>query len=128
MMNRKIFANKWSKLVLALALISCTSKPSLSDLEIIGDPKLVYSEGKIFSGTAWSSDGKTMSITCHDGIVDSIMVYHANGRKAIKSTSLYGKGECFNDYGMPISLEELIKYYPNLTEQVAEISYEVKGL
>ena len=126
MICRKALNNGWSKLFLALALISCSSKTRLSDLEVI--ERQVYCEGKVFSGMAWSSDGKTMSITCHDGIVDSIMVYHANGRKAIMSTSLYGKGECFNDDGIPNSIEELIKYYPGLIEQVATLSYEIKGL
>lgn len=128
MTSWNILTNRWSKLLMALTFISCSSEPCFSDLEIVGEHKLVYCESKVFSGTAWSSDGKTMSITCHYGKVDSIMVYHANGCKAIKSTSLYGKGECFNNHGIPIGIEELMKYYPELIEQVATLSYEIKGL
>ena len=128
MMFSSISKNMRSKLILVLTLISCTSTPSLSDLEIVGSSKLVYCEGKAFSGTAWSSDGKTMCITCHNGIVDSMVVYHANGRKAIKSITLYSKGECFDDSGKSISMEELIENYPKLIDQVAAASYELKGL
>ena len=128
MMSSLRIKNMWSKLALALTFISCTSTPSFSDLEIVGTATLVCCEGKAFTGTAWSSDGKTMSITCHDGIMDSMMVYHANGRKAIKSMTLYGKGDCFDASGKAISMEELIENYPGLIDQVASASYELKGL
>ena len=124
----KVLNNWWPKAIMALAIISCSTKPELSDLEIKGKDKLVYLDGQTFNGTAWSSDGKTLSITCHNGIVDSMVVFHENGLKAIKNTSLYGEGTCYDVYGKPISFEEFIGCYPCLVERVAAFSYELKGL
>lgn len=128
MIHRKSIIIRWSELFLILATTSCSTRPHLSDLEIKGECNHVYFKGKAFTGTALSSDGKTMSITCHNGIVDSIVVYHGNGRRAIRCTSLYGKGDFYDSFGTPICIEDFIRYYPGFVEQISAASYELKGL
>lgn len=127
MIGKECLIRQGVRLILTLLLVACTSRPTLSDLKI-SERKFVYYEGNAFNGTAWSSDGKTISITCHNGVVDSVMVYHKNGNKAIKSNRLCGEGTFYDTEGNPISVDDFIQCYPSLVEEVASLSYEMNGL
>lgn len=113
---------------MTVLLLSCTSSTDMSDLEVDKNTFYVYKNGKAFSGTAWSSDGKTINITCHNGVVDSIIAYHANGKTAVKSLSFRRSGTCYDNTGKPISMENFINRYPDLVEKIAALSFEIKGL
>lgn len=112
----------------ALLCLSCSSRVELADLEFKKDTQYVYLNGKVFTGTAWSSDYKTICITCKNGVVYSLTAYHENGAKAIESTSLLGEGKCFDQAGHPMEMDDFINTYPELVEQIAAITYELKGI
>ena len=44
---------------------------------------LVYKNGSLFSGTAWSKNGKS-SIKCSNGIISSLNGFYPSGEQAIK--------------------------------------------
>lgn len=118
----------WPVALMTVFAMACTSATEMSDLEIDKATSHVYCDGRMFTGTAWSSDGKTISITCHNGIVDSIVAYHANGKKAVQSMSFRKKGVCYDVTGNPISMERFIECYPELVGQIAKFSFEIKEL
>lgn len=111
-----------------LLCMACSSRTELSELKLEKTTQYVYLNGKAFTGTAWSSDGKTISVTCKNGIVQSVIAYHENGAKAIESSSLLGKGKCFDQAGNPVKIDDFIKAYPGLVEQIAAITYEIRGI
>lgn len=123
-----IFLKHCLGIIFAFALLSCTSRTSLSDLKIDKETSFVYCDGKAFTGTAWSSDGKTISLSCHNGVVDSLTAYHANGVKAVQCITLWEAGSFYDAEGRPISDEDFVKLYPDLVEQIAALSYEIEGL
>lgn len=43
-------------------------------------------KGNAFDGTAWSSDGKTLSIEVNNGILVCLKMYYENGEMATYST------------------------------------------
>lgn len=43
-------------------------------------------KGNAFDGTAWSSDGKTLSIEVNNGILVSLKMYYENGKIATYNT------------------------------------------
>lgn len=52
-------------------------------LETRNSKNLVYKNGSVFSGTAWSKDGKS-SIKCSNGIISSLNGFYPSGEQAIK--------------------------------------------
>lgn len=108
--------------------MACSQQARLSDLEFKPDTGYIYLDGNVFTGTAWSSDGKTISITCNNGVVVALTAYHANGAKAIVSKKILGKGTCYDETGKQITMDDIIKYYPQLIEQIAAMTYEIKGI
>lgn len=115
-------------ILLATLCFSCSSRTELSDLEFRRQTQYVYLDGKAFTGEAWSSDNKTIRLVCKNGIVQSLTAYHENGTKAIESTSLLGEGKCFDDVGNPIKIDDFMKSYPALVDQIAAMTYEIKGI
>lgn len=108
--------------------MACSSRTELGDLEYRQSTGCMYLNGKAFTGEAWSSDGKTISITCNNGLVNMAVAYHVNGAKAIVTKSLFVECICYDETGCQITMDELIKYYPQLIEQIAAMTYEIKGL
>lgn len=81
--------------VALLALTSCAGfgiggngndTTHLSDLKYYkkGQTRLVYKGDVLFSGTAWSSDGKTLNIVCNNGELVESHLFNPNGTVAIK--------------------------------------------
>lgn len=72
-----------------LVCMACSKQTRLSDLDFNPDTGYIYLDGSVFTGTAWSSDGKTISITCNNGVVVALAAYHADGSKAIVSKNIW---------------------------------------
>ena len=58
-------------------------------------------KGNAFDGTAWSSDGKTLSIVVNNGILVCLKMYYENGQIATYST--LQQRTCYDKDGNEIS-------------------------
>lgn len=58
-------------------------------------------KGNVFDGTAWSSDGKTLSIEVNNGTLVCLKMYYENGKIAIYST--LQQRTCYDKDGNEIS-------------------------
>lgn len=58
-------------------------------------------KGNAFDGTAWSSDGKSLSIEVNNGILVCLKMYYENGKIAIYST--LQQRTCYDKDGNEIS-------------------------
>ena len=94
----------------------------LSDLHFDDKYQYAYLNGSSFDGTIWSSDGKRMSLTCEEGLVKSIYVYHKNGSVAIRSTAFFELGRFFDESGSEIQIDSFMKKYPLIIEDIATIT------
>ena len=73
---------------LLLFLASCGGKTYLSELKYVEDKETnslcAYDkDGNPFNGTAWSKDGKTLSIEVDNGLVITERAFHKNGEIAV---------------------------------------------
>lgn len=114
--------------VVLLSCVACSGRRELSELEFNGESHYVYHNGKVFSGEAWSSDGRTLCVICSNGVIESVVAYHDNGKKAIETHTLLGEGTFYDCSGNTIEPEVFIERYPALAEQIAAMSYELKGI
>lgn len=79
--------------IIALYLSSCSyfnnnpneDKTYLSDLVYYEKKgiKIFYKGNEIFTGTAWASDGRTLSINCENGTLIGATLYNPNGSRGV---------------------------------------------
>lgn len=108
-----------------LCIAGCNSTPSISDLTFSEDYKCANFNDEAFNGTAWSDNNKRMSISCENGRVKSVDVYHNNGNIAIKSPAFCELGKFYNDLGLEISIEQFTNDYPQVIMEVISITDEI---
>jgi hypothetical protein len=100
---------------------------------------IIYKDGELFSGTAWSSDGATMKIIVDRGVLTRIYVFHDNGSVAMCSIEGNGRVENYyfddskkverNDgeyYGNEMDKYEFRKKYKTLYTRVRIFWKEIK--
>lgn len=118
-------------LVLFTCLISCGNlgKTNLTDLDFRRDRgnEYVYKkDGTVFSGTAWSSDGKTVKIEVNNGVLTTVTVYHSNGKIAATVQQGTNKSCSYYDlYGNTITESQFRKQYANVITQIGAFEHEV---
>ena len=98
-------------LVLLLFFVSCgIGKTYLYELDLTEDTDrksgisnvFVHDKkGNAFDGTAWSSDGKSLSIEVNNGILVCLTMYYESGKIAIYST--LQQRTCYDKDGNEIS-------------------------
>lgn len=108
--------------LVALTCIACSSSPHISDLRFEKNYQYAYLDNKAFDGTIWSSDNKRMSITCDNGLITKICVYHSNGNIALFSNAFFELGKFYNENGDEITVDEFMINYPLLVEDIATIT------
>lgn len=113
-------------------ILSCRNfgKTSFSDLDFRrehGNEYAYNKDGSVFSGTAWSSDGKTMKIEVYNGVIKSTTVYHSNGNIACTVTlSTNPKNESYYDInGNAISKQQFKIEYHEVMVQAGAFEHEV---
>lgn len=114
-------------ITLFICLISCgiKGKKHLHDLDLrIKDNSgfLYNKDGTVFTGTAWSSDEKTIKIEVTNGVITQTTMYHPNGTIAIKGES--GNATFYDANGSVITKHEFKEKYPELRSQSEAIKYE----
>lgn len=108
---------------LSICLFACgTSEVKISQLLFNEAITNAYYKGKAFTGSAWSEDGKSISIECVDGKVTHVTVYHDNGEVALQNTQLADAGKSFDEDGNPITMQEFVSKYPDLVKKVKEMA------
>lgn len=106
----------------AICALSCDQlgigKKYFNDLEFREDRRnyYAYKDGKVFDGTAWSSDGKTIKIEVNNGLVISVVGYHPNGNIAME-TKTNGSETYYDEDGRTLSKAEFKQRYPNMEAQ-----------
>lgn len=111
--------------ICCLFIAGCDSTPLISDLTFSDNYKCAYFNDKPFNGTAWSDSNKRMSISCENGAVKSVDVYHNNGNIAIKGPAFFELGKFYNDMGLEISIEQFTDEYPQVIMEVISITDEI---
>ena len=121
-------------LVAVTAIVSCNriGKTYFSELVFRRDHGNEYAykkDGNVFSGTAWSSDGKTIKIDVNNGVITNATMYHSNGNIAATARSGASKSETYYDInGNTITKQQFEKQYPEVMIQVGAFEHEVQYL
>lgn len=119
------------KLFILFAMFTCfiscdfIGKKHLGDLDLrLKNNKgfLYNKDGSVFTGTAWSSDEKTIKIEVTNGVITQTTMYHPNGNIAITGGS--GNYTFYDVNGSIISKSEFKEQYPELRSQSEAIKYE----
>ena len=117
--------------IITSCFISCgkIGKIHFTDLDFRkgGGNEYAYNkDGSVFTGTAWSSDEKTMKIEVNNGVINKVTLYHSNGKVAA-SVHLGNSGSrlYFDTNGISITKQQFKRQYPNLLAQSSAFEYEV---
>lgn len=105
-----------------------SGKIHFSELEFRKGQKYAYKNGEAFSGTAWSSDEKSFSMTADGGVVIGAKAYHSNGRVAIDGDPVNKIRTHYDEYGNVMSEAEFKSKYPHIMQKVKAFSYEIKEI
>ena len=109
-------------------IIKSSGKIHFSELEFRKGQKYAYKNGEAFSGTAWSSDEKSFSMTADGGVVIGAKAYHSNGRVAIDGDPVNKIRTHYDEYGNVMSEAEFKSKYPHIMQKVKAFSYEIKEI
>lgn len=118
-------------MITTCCILSCGNigKTSFSDLDFRKDHGNEYAynkDGSVFTGTAWSSDGKTVKIDVSNGVITTVTVYHSNGNIAGTAHPSTRDSDTFYDInGNAITKQQFEQQYPNLIAQLGALRYEV---
>lgn len=108
-------------------LISCDlGKTHFTDLDFRRDHGNEYAykkDGTVFTGTAWSSDDKTLKIEVNNGVITTVTLFHSNGNVA--STGSKNNLSYYDTNGNVITEQQFEKNYPELMVQVGAFEHEV---
>ncbi len=86
----------------------------------------IYKGNALFTGTAWSNDGRFMKIICENGVIVKGYIYHNNGRIACVSDIKNDKMICYNENGKIITESEFKERYKNIIAKYKVVQREVK--
>ena len=116
-----------------ILLIACDAvgKHYLKDLDFRRDHGNEYAynkDGSVFTGTAWSSDGKTVKIEVNNGVINYVTLYHSNGDIAAQYTAGSRIGNYYDTNGNQISEQQFKKEYPEVMVQLGAFEHEVHYL
>lgn len=124
---KKIF----SILLMFTCFISCDNlgKTYLTDLDFRKDHGNEYAykkDGSVYTGTAWSSDGKTVKIEVSNGVITTATFYHSNGNIAgIAYPGSHGSDIYYDLNGNSITRQQFQQQYPNVIAQLGAFEHEV---
>jgi len=118
-------------LVLFTCFISCDNlgKTHFTDLDFRrnqGNEYAYKKDGTVFSGTAWSSDGKTVKIDVNNGVITTVTIYHSNGN--IAGTTHPGIGGSDTYYGIngnTLTKQQFKQQYSDVMAQLDAFGHEV---
>jgi hypothetical protein len=123
------------KVLVILAMFTCfiscdnLGKTHFTDLDFRKDHGNEYAykkDGTVFSGTAWSSDGKTVKIDVSNGVITTVTVYHSNGNIAgIAHPGTRGSDTFYDLNGNTITEQQFEQQYPNVVVQLGAFEHEV---
>ena len=117
--------------VMFTCLISCDNlgKTHFTDLDFRRDRgnEFAYKkDGTVFTGTAWSSDGKTVKIDVSNGVITTVTVYHSNGNIAgTTHPGSRGSDAFYDTNGNSLTEQQFMRQYPDVMAQLNALEYEV---
>lgn len=118
-------------LLIFTCFISCDNmgKTYFNDLDFRKDHGNEYAykkDGTVYTGTAWSSDGKTVKIDVSNGVITTTTVYHSNGNIACTAHPGTRDSDVYYDLnGNTITRQQFKQQYPNVLAQLGAFEYEV---
>lgn len=113
-----------------MCFVSCEkkSKTHLIDLDFKKDSRYEYAfnkNGTVFTGTAWSSDEKTIKIVANNGLIMSTTIYHKNGQIAAFISEHENRRAFYDHQGELTDEKEMEFWYPELFAQIKAIGNEI---
>lgn len=118
-------------IITTCCILSCGNigKTNFSDLVFRKDHGNEYAynkDGSVFTGTAWSSDGKTIKIDVNNGVITNATIYHSNGNVAVTThPSNRGNDSYYDINGTAITKQQFMQQYPDVMVQVGAFEHEV---
>lgn len=94
-----------------------------------GVHKFIYKGDALFSGTAWSNDGKTVKMIVRDGEIEEVYLYFNNNKLALKYVMENGNRKheyYYNKIGKSITKQEFKKEYSELRRKMDVVGKEIK--
>lgn len=115
---------------ISLCLISCgvNGKTHLIDLDFRKDNRNEFAynkDGTVFTGTAWSSDEKTIKIVAKNGVITSITFYHNNGQVAAFISEYENRRAFYDHEGKLTDEKEFEFWYSKLVAQIKAFENEM---
>lgn len=109
--------------------LKSTTNTTFSQLSTItaNNSRFFYKGDALFTGTAWSNDGRFMKLICENGVAFKIYLHHNNGRIAyiidIKNdkTIYY-----YDEDGKEITQNEFGEQYKVILDKMIVVQQEVK--
>lgn len=103
-----------------------TTNTTLSQLSRIksNSTVFVYKGDALFTGTAWSNDGRFVKIICENGVLIRVYIHHNNGKIAIdvkKDKEIY-----YDEYGKEITRSAFREQYKVILDKSEVVQKELK--
>lgn len=85
-----------------------------------------YKGDALFTGTAWSNDGRFMKIICENGVLIKAYIYHNNGKIASIGDAKNENAIYYDEYGKEITRSEFREQYKVIIAKSRAVQKEVK--
>ncbi len=110
-----------------LTILSCQTNTSTTIKSVEIDRNGIRYEGKPYTGTVWSEDSSTYSLSVDEGSLTSYTLYHANGQPAIVITTADSASKYYNESGESLTLESFVENYGVLADEVTELAQRIES-
>ena len=117
--------------IFVLTISACgrggTTTIHFSDISVERDglKKYAFIDGSLFTGTAWSSDDKSASISFQDGIMQKAVVYQANGKEAVVKYAS-SNPTFYDEHGITMSEDAFRDSYGHLWDKIGALEAELR--
>lgn len=105
-----------------------TTNTTLSQLSRIrsNSTVFVYKGDALFTGTAWSNDGRFMKIICENGVLIKVYIYHNNGKIASIFDVKNDNEIYYDEYGKEITRSKFREQYKVILAKFEVVQKELK--
>ena len=86
----------------------------------------IYKGDALFTGTAWSNDGRFMKIICENGVISKAYIYHNNGKIASIGDAKNDNTIYYDENGKEITRREFKEQYKVIVAKSRAVQKEVK--
>lgn len=106
--------------LLCLSLLGCgPHKARLSEVE--QREERFYKSNEPFTGQIWSDDHQSFCLTVRNGEVTEFVMYHANGREAVRIDNTNEEVKMYDEAGLETPVDSFAMEYEELSAKLKEL-------